>query len=260
MSGSRPHGDDRGELLFLHGGPGFSAQLERCRFGERLPVYWWDQPRVPAGVEQPLEFLLDAVEAELERLIATRGPVGLLASSFGARLALELLQRRSLPLSSLIIVGGTLDPRQAYVRLGQRLAETHHDAHLRRAAELAAATADEAPLWALIGAIAAVPNLTDAYWSPSAREQRMLHRGLAAEGTLLDLPTFQAVMTQVLSRPPVERNLDDRVPVRVLVGRLDPMARPTDAADWRRYFPCAHVVEVDSGHFPHLELPPAIWL
>lgn len=260
MSGLHPRREGGGERLFLHGGPGFSAALERCWFGHALPVHWWDQPRVTAGLAQPVEFLLDAIEAELERLTVARGPIGLLASSFGARLALELLQRRSLPVSSLTIVGGTLDPRQAYVRLGERLAEVRHDPALARAAEVATATSDQAALWALIGAIASIPNLTDAYWGPAAQEQRELHRRLTDEGTLLDLPTFQAVMRQILSRPLNERSPDESVPVRVLIGRLDPMARSGDVAVWRRHFPHASILEVDAGHFPHLELPASAWL
>lgn len=55
-------------VLFLHGGPGMTAELERRRFGETLPVHWWDQPFVGPNAERPFQVLIDAAVTEVARI------------------------------------------------------------------------------------------------------------------------------------------------------------------------------------------------
>ena len=31
-------------VLFLHGGPGLTCQMERDQYGDSFPVHWWEQP------------------------------------------------------------------------------------------------------------------------------------------------------------------------------------------------------------------------
>lgn len=47
------------QALFLHGGQGRNAELQRRRFGRTLPVHWWDQPPVETS-SRPYEHLVAA--------------------------------------------------------------------------------------------------------------------------------------------------------------------------------------------------------
>ncbi len=247
-------------VMFLHGGPGFSAELERRQYGERLPVHWWDQPRVAADAAQPFDTLVTAARAELVALSERRGaPIALLASSFGAFLAHELLVAVPQRIESVTFSAGILEMRLPFVRLGRRLGRQLSNTQLQAASQEAEASTDRQAFWTLFGQIAAVPNLFDHYWGPSSTQQRAVMRTLAAEGPLFDLPTVQAVMNELLSRE-VWAPIRAGVPARVLIGRYDPLAEESDVARWHTLLPAAAVELVDCGHFPHLELVPDTWM
>jgi pimeloyl-ACP methyl ester carboxylesterase len=247
-------------VLFLHGGPGLSAVLERRRFGDTLPVQWWDQPHVDAHVTAPFEWLVDAAEKELGRLFdAQQKPVALLANSFGVHLALALIEQMPEKIASLDILGGTLDMRVAFVRLGLRISEVNRDADLNAVSVLAEERGDSESLWALIEKLFTVSNLLDFYWSSSAQTQLEQMKALAASGSLVHVPTYLAVLRDFLERgPPGSPTF--RGAVRILIGRYDPYARADDAALWRAVLPHAAVEFVEAGHFPHLELPAKDWM
>jgi pimeloyl-ACP methyl ester carboxylesterase len=246
--------------MFLHGGPGLSAGLERRRFGNTLPVQWWDQPHVDADVSAPFERLVEAAEKELGRLFdAQRKPIALLANSFGVHLALGLIERVPDRVRSLDILGGTLDMRMAFVRLAERISEVNRDAELKAVSVRAEVSGDSESLWALIGKLFAVANLLDFYWSPSAEEQCEAMKALAANGALVHAATFQAALGDFLGRKPAAPPAFSGS-VRILIGRFDPYARADDAELWRAVFPQAAVQFVEAGHFPHLELPAEDWM
>jgi pimeloyl-ACP methyl ester carboxylesterase len=251
---------DHRQVLFLHGGPGLSTALERQRFGSTLPVHWWDQPHVDADVAAPFERLIDAAERALGRLLEEQGrPVALLANSFGMHLALALMERASEKIRSVSIVGGILDMRTAFVRLAQRIAEVNRDAELEAVGARAETRGDSESLWALIEKLFTVSNLLDFYWSPSSQAQLDEMKALAANGSLIHVPTYLAVLRDFLERKPPGPPMFSGT-VRVLIGRLDPYARADDAGLWRAVFPQSAVEFVEAGHFPHLELPPGVWM
>src|SRR5258708_39643989 len=160
-------------VLFLHGGPGLSAELERRQFGSSLPVHWWDQPHFEAGQPNAYDRLVDSALAELHRLVdMANGPVDLLASSFGVHLALALLEQAPAKIGKLSVIGGVLKLRTALVRLALRIAEHNHDSTLMTVSQEAQHSADAASLWALSDRLLSVPNLLDFYWSSSATAQR----------------------------------------------------------------------------------------
>lgn len=248
------------QVLFLHGGPGLSAALERRRFGGTLPVLWWDQPHVEADAAAPFGRLVDAAEGELRRLFdAEERPVALLANSFGVHVALALIERVPERIESLDIVGGVLGMRKAFVRLAQRIAEANRDAALKAVSDRAEARGDSESLWALIEQLFTVSNLLDFYWGPAAQEQCKSMNALAASGELVHAATFRGVLADFLERKPAAGQAFNGA-VRVLVGRYDPYARTDDAGVWREVFPQAAVEFVEAGHFPHLELPAEDWM
>jgi pimeloyl-ACP methyl ester carboxylesterase len=251
---------DSRQVLFLHGGPGLSAVLERQRFGDTLPVQWWDQPHVDADVAAPFEWLVDAAMKKLGRLFdAQQKPVVLLANSFGVHLALGLIGRVPEKIESLSVVGGILDMRTAFVRLGLRISEVNRDAELDAVSVRAEERGDSESLWALIEKLFTVANLLDFSWGPNAQLQLGEMKALAASGSLVHVPTYLAVVRDFLERKP-------RMPpkfggaVQVWIGRFDPYARADDAGLWRAVFPQAAVEFVEAGHFPHLELPATVWM
>ena len=251
---------DSGQVLFLHGGPGLSAVLERQRLGSTLPVEWWDQPHVDADVGAPFEWLVDATEKELSRLFEAQArPVALLANSFGVHLALALMERVPEKIRSVSVVGGILDVRTAFVRLGRRISEVSRDAELEVVSSRAEKIGDSETLWALIERLFTVTNLLDFYWSPEAGAQLDEMKALAARGSLVHVPTYLAVLRDFLEkRPGVPPEFDGSV--QVWIGRCDPYARPDDADLWRAVFPKASVEFVEAGHFPHLELAADVWM
>jgi hypothetical protein len=73
-------------VLFLHGGPGLTCQMERDKYGNLSPVHWWDQPHFEAGQSGAFDLLVDAAVEEVGRLRGLEEkPVALVASSFGAQ-------------------------------------------------------------------------------------------------------------------------------------------------------------------------------
>lgn len=247
-------------VLFLHGGPGLTCQMERDLYGDSLPVHWWDQPHFEAEQSNAFGSLVDAAVEELHQLYdPDKRPVPLLANSFGAQLALALIARVPAKIGHLSIVGGILDLRTALVRLGVHVANENHNSSLAAASQRAQQSTDNATLWALIDSLFSVRDLLDFYWSPTAMVQRVAMNQLAARGALLHVPTYQAVLNDFITRalpPPVTW----RGSAQVCIGRHDPYALPSDAESWRRVLPQASVQFVETGHFPHLELPPSLWL
>ena len=233
--------------------------MERNQYGDSFPVHWWEQPHFEAGQSGAFDLLVDAAVEEVGRLPGLEEkPVALVASSFGAQLALALIARVPAKIDYLSIVGGILDLRTALVRFGLHVANQNHDSRLAAASERALQSTDSATLWALIGSLFSVKHLLDFYWGPTAVVQRVAMNQLAARGALLHVPTYQAVLNDFITRGPPSP-VTWRGSANVWIGRHDPYALPSDAEAWRVVLPNASVQFVDAGHFPHLELPPTLW-
>jgi pimeloyl-ACP methyl ester carboxylesterase len=248
-------------VLFLHGGPGFSAELERRHFGARLPVHWWDQPKISPSASHPFQILVEAAQEELRRLAnRCQRPIALMASSYGARLALELLRTVPGNIARLTISGGVLDLRRAFVCLGQLLAVTTSDAVLGETCRAALASRTKETFWALANQVTSEPDLLRYYFSANAPDLHAAMSALAAQGLLLDAHTFHAVVNTMLDESMERPTAEPPGGVRVLLGSCDPYRGADDAQSWRALFPNASIDVVEAGHFPHLELPPNMWL
>jgi pimeloyl-ACP methyl ester carboxylesterase len=260
------HANEDGDMtishvLFLHAGPGMTAELERQRFGATLPVNWWDQPHVRADVLQPFDALVHTAASELKRMAKQSGTrISLLANSFGAYLARALVDEVPEHIGSIIICGGIFDLRVSFLRLGRKLAKLHPDPALETALQSAADAGTPDAYWMLIGCITATPGFLDYYWSPRAIEQLEAMNTIATQGNLIHMETFQSVVMSMLLVP---QQRSDVVPiggVRILIGRYDPYYEASDTNVWQKIWPHASVEIVDAGHFPHLELAPAVWM
>ena len=89
--------------------------------------------------------------------------------------------------------------------------------------------------------------------------QRAAMSQFATTGALLHVPTYQAVLNDFITRGPPPL-VTWRGSAQVWIGRHDPYALPNDAESWRGVLPEASVQFVETGHFPHLDLPPSTWL
>lgn len=248
-------------VLFLHGGPGMTAELERRRFERGLPVHWWDQPAVPAGAVRPLDMLLDAASAEISRLHdRCHRRIGLLASAFGAYLARALLERVPDLIGPITICSGLWELSSAILRLGSRFALRSGDSDLENACRLAAETDTPQAYFALFARVSALPGFLECCWRFPAGELREAVKALAAEGRLINWSTCQAVMTAALAAPQAPAPVRQQQPTRIILGRFDPHFDYGDIVVCRRLWPGASVRVVEAGPLPHLELPPPVWM
>lgn len=248
-------------VLFLHGGPGLTAEFERRHYGTALPVHWWDQPHGNPDASRPYPALVEAAIAQVERLaLENHGRVALLASSFGAYLARELAERVPEHVGAITISGGVWDLCTTVLRLGWHFVHSRRDADLATACCEAAEADTPQGYFALFARVSAMPGFLDCCWSPAAHEQRETMKALAAEGRLIDWPACQSLMIDALATAESSAPVQHRNPVRIVMGRFDPCFDEGDAAAWRALWPGASVQIVDTGQFPHLELPPSAWM
>lgn len=254
---------NRHEALFLHGGPGFNAEVERVWFGDTVPIHWWSQPIVAADDATPFDTLVKAAEIELTKLTeASSSMADVIAhSSFGAQLGLHLAQRQFARIRSLTLLGSTADPLIPFLRLGRALLRLHPSSELEQAVMAAQEGIDDRRFVDLINAILTVPNFMDHYWALQSSAQRDRHRALAAKAPPLEFGTFMAVMRNIVALRPRADVSAFKGKVAILLGRHDPFLEPAeDDREWRRFFPAADIRELACGHQVQFETPAEVWL
>lgn len=248
--------------LFLHGGPGLSAAVERIWFGNTLPVDWWDQPAIPAGTADPFMFLVQAAEQHLCSLAHPGTPVNLLAHSFGARLAAELARRQPARIARITLMAGAIDLTAVFLALGKTLAaQPHATGELPRLLSLASDTPDIPTIRRLIEALLMIPGLFDPLWAPRSGAYRERFNTIAAKTLHFDTGSLLAVIEQSLVENLAPTPVAYSGPVRLLLGQHDPLLEtPQETARWQAIFPQLQLDICDAGHNLHLELPIGQWL
>jgi pimeloyl-ACP methyl ester carboxylesterase len=247
-------------ILFLHGGPGMSPVFEKARFPEASDVHWWQQPvTVPCAVH-PFQDLLAATLAEFRRCVEAHGaPMTILASSFGAHLAVHLSRQMPESIARIVLLGPTFDPEQAAMRLARRAFQLHmDDANAGKLAAALAAYEDDpgrARFWDVFGALSLLPDVPELYFSPNAGEAARSFVELIQQPGAFDGPTSVATSDDFAAINPKPLPSPYTGPVRLVFGKYDVMIdADKDGAAWRAIFPQASIHMVDSGHFPLQEL------
>ncbi len=245
--------------LFLHGGPGLCTAMERQVYADRLPVIWWDQPRD----RRTYEALVAACAARLRAAVEQTGrPVPLLASSFAAHLALDLSRTFQNEIASVTLLAGLPDLPRAFEQMALFLIRSHRLGSLEAPLQaFQTQRSSREALWGLIGALASLPNYLDYIWAPSSASVRDQVRPVTQTADFMDGAVFQSVLDSFLDRPPPTLPISYRGPVTVITGTFDPYADlEADESAWRTQFPSAKCVRLETGHLPHLEASPALWL
>lgn len=249
------------KALFLHGGPGLHAGIERRWFGDTLPVHWWDQPRANEGDPAPFASLVSTARQELSRMFAAQGaPVPVVAHSFGALVARALAHEVPDLIESLSLLAPTQSVFCALRRLAARLPS---EAIPRASGGLAEVPPEPTPSWErfveFIQQLLAAEDLFDCYWGVESGSVRDRYKRIADELAPLDAETFLAVAYDSLRDPIGESTPNLRTPATIIVGRQDPLFAESDICLWQIEFPNAEVAWHDCGHWAHFELAPALW-
>ena len=251
-----------GFALFLHGGPGLNAGVERRWFGDSLPICWWDQPAVTGGSAAPFAQLLAAATTQLRTMAESSGePVALIVHSFGGQIAHALVREVPELVKSITLLGCATGSFPPLFRLCRRMTEIQNSPVLEAAIADAETRLDQRSFESMILAGAVHPAYPAVYFGPNSTVTSDFFLGIFAKGGLLNLETFLTVMNDLLNAPALTpvNGFDGKV--SLVLGRHDPLLDVNeDIAAWRHIFPQLQVRVVNCGHFVHLELPPEIWL
>lgn len=252
------------KVLFLHGGPGLHAAVERAWFCDSLPVLWWDQPAIAAGDPAPFSTLTGHAARQLQVMSDLNdGPVDLIAHSFGCNLAAALTKEHPDLIHSITLLGCmSLNPFHPFLYLGQKLLDTGYDrTGLLEAIKVAQEVQNEAQFTALIQALFPEPCLPGIYFGPRSAATKDRYQELARTAPPIDMTTFFAIWLDMINTSPLAGRNRFAGKVIALLGEHDPVLRVDESMDnWRKIFPQSQFKIVDAGHILHLELPPETWL
>ena len=252
------------ETLFLHGGPGLHAVVERAWFNDSLPVLWWDQPAIASDDPTPFRTLVGHAVKQIQALADYGGgQVNLLAHSYSGHIAAAIAREYPALIRRITLLGcPPHDPFRIFILVGQRLLEAGYERPgLQDAMNAAQKTPDEGRFTALIQACFPDPYLPDIYFGPNSAAAKDRYLALASVAPPVDLQTFFAVMLDRLRALPPARVEGFYGEVVALIGKHDPVLHVEESIEeWREIFPQAQFKIIDAGHILHLELPPEIWL
>jgi pimeloyl-ACP methyl ester carboxylesterase len=247
-------------VLYLHGGPGLGPVFERARYPDAAQVHWWHQPLAKPCAARPFLDLQQEALAELRRVAQERGaPVTLMASSFGAHLAVHLAQQAPELIANIVLLAPTFNPEQAALRLARRAFRVHTDHP--NAGKLAAALAayEDDPgrprVWDVFGALSQLPDVTSLYFGPQGAAAAASFVELIQQPGAFDGPTSVATSDDFSAFDHTPAQSAFAGAVSVVFGAYDPMIDAAqDSVVWRTIFPQATFHHVETGHFPLLEL------
>jgi pimeloyl-ACP methyl ester carboxylesterase len=247
-------------IFYLHGGPGLGPVFERARFPDASQVYWWQQPVVKPCAPHPYHDLQEATLAEFRRAAQEHGaPLTIMASSFGAHLAVHLARHAPESIARIVLLAPTFNPEQAALRLARRAFRVHTE-HAN-AGKLAAALAGyeddpgRARFWDVFGALSLLPDVTALYFGPLGAQAAASFVELIQQPGAFDGPTSVATSDDFAAGDHTPAQSAFAGPVSVVFGAYDPMIdAEQDGAIWKVIFPQASIHRVETGHFPLLEL------
>lgn len=231
--------------LFLHMGPGFHSQIEANLFGQAAPsTEFWTQP-----LSSSFSDLVVAAETVFQSLNCTS--IEILAHSFGAQLALHLVNRFPNQIGKVTLLNSGIDPFECFLNLGQKLNLISDD----QAKDYRLSEAERK--LELIFKVATAPDFAKSYWY-STEKMKALDVHFSAVPAL-DVNIFAAIFTDFLKQQELfHKSL--RVwngPVSILSSDDDVLLDfNKDIKPWTKFFPHAQFKRFQEvGHYAHLEEP-----
>jgi pimeloyl-ACP methyl ester carboxylesterase len=249
------------DTLFLHGGPGLNAYVERQVLGEQFPhVHFWDQPPVYTS-RDAFNTLMEAAVAEVERMFeARRGPIRLMANSFGGHLVSGLLEHIPQKISACHLYGPVYYIPEAFLNLlGIMANDGAADGDLRtRITEFLKVRthpcADKSEIWDYFNLISLDADFLRYYWPDEAQYTAWIT--CTRRGPEFDFMTCRNVLNDFL-RHHCERRFSFKGTQEIIIelGDRDPLLDlEREMRLWSNRFPTASIViHRGSGHFIHLE-------
>lgn len=249
--------------LFLHGGPGLSCFAEREHYGTTLPIHWWDQPRAVVMFAHPFAELVEMATDTVSECAQQCGqPVGLVAHSFGAQLALHVASRIPEQLYAVTLLAPAFNIVDALARVGRCVLDRRAGAAgLQRALQLLAQQPyNRDCFWLLVDELMATPDFLRVYFSDDADVEYAAFTDLMARESLLDASAFRAILQDSWALQPIHGPIALGCPVDLVFGKYDVLSDSSEEeAIWLQYFAQARSRHLDAGHFVHLERPPDEW-
>lgn len=250
--------------LYLHGGPGLSAVVERAWFGDSLPIDWWDQPLIGSENRAPLDGLVEAARAKLLHVAERCGMcVTLVSHSVGSVIAAHLLGDPRNPIASATLINPTFDLEIALRRLAVRVMEAGMASGAAADALASLLGKDDAArpsVPELAAALGPIPERFDLYWSESSRAAKARYLRLAPNGPPLDWTSFAMLSAAIQEGGNEILGIETGVPVLAIVGSRDPLVGSDPVGDIHARIPRAEVITVDAGHMAVFEQPGSVWL
>lgn len=241
--------------LFLHYGPGATAEIEKHWLGQQLPdVDFWNQPKVKAA-KKPFAELVDLSH---QQALKEGTPCNLIGHSFGADLICALVGEKQLNINKAILVSPLMSIPKAMLRLADVLAAKQPVPALNAAISNAKAKMSPETFWALIVQVGSHPGYLPSFWQRPEALQRFIN--LAAKAQPFDGGEWQAVIQEFLfSGTTGSWTKIKQIPVLAIFGEQDPyFDKATDLPFWKHLLGEDRVMIIkNSGHFPHLEDDPS---
>lgn len=229
--------------LFLHMGPGFHSLIEASMFASKIPeMEFWNQPKTAS--------FADLVTAASEVFLNLKqGKVDLYAHSFGAHLALRLVQKFPDKVGKVVILNSAVNPFSCFLNVGSKL-------NVLNATEVKAlkSGSSDAKMEAIFK-VATSSGFNSVYWY-SAEKQKQIESNYFSQFPSVDLTVFSSVFKDFLDQQASERNVVSwNGPVRVIYSENDALLTYTDdVAPWKHVFPNVTFENVKGvGHYAHLE-------
>jgi pimeloyl-ACP methyl ester carboxylesterase len=237
-------------------GPGFSSHVERLRLGKLHPeIDFWDQPRLH-GADAYQRLAAESLRKFDQMIDAGAGKIRLIGHSFGAQLALKILQARPDLVDSCLFIATLNQPAHGFRHcLGKIMHELDSSQDLDRAKQLTAnqySQLSRQEFEAIIELLLKIPDFTKHYWFTA--EAYFAYTKDMESGPGLDFVQFMDTSRDFMAQPrfaPFKK----RPPMRILFGDHDPLVDlKFECQEWNKVLPGISVeVKKNLGHHLHLE-------
>lgn len=246
--------------LFLHMGPGFNAYTERKMLGENNKnIEFWDQP-VIENSQDAFRKLLNATATKLEEMYQdTQEPIHLVAHSFGAYIAVQLLKTHPHFIGSLKVFNSSYNIVDGYLTLLKKMADNTTDSEMKSQINaFLSSNPKSLQTGNLFDKIISLVTMDPMYiqhyfYSPKQLEAYI---NVASNAEPMNILMFKNVLVDFVDHYFKNELMSHSTkPISIVLGGAsDPFFTSQCEKSWKALFPQAKIIVEDNiGHFVHLE-------